>query len=102
MDMEVPTRMSHERFRIDLNSVQDDNRVVTLMGYFRPQVVPLPGEWATAVDEDGAYYDAEVEAVMPDHRVYLRVYWASKRPGTPPLEVHGPPMWTAQPLTATH
>lgn len=80
-------RTNHELFRIDLNSVRDDNRVVTLMGFSRPQLVPDPGDRAIAIDEDGAYYDAVVEAVLPDSRVYLRLKWASKRAGVsvPPL-----------------
>lgn len=72
---------SQEIFKIDLNSVRDDNRVVALMGYLRPQVVPHPGDMATAVDEDGSFYDAVVDAVLPESRVYLRVRWATKRTG---------------------
>jgi hypothetical protein len=74
-------RRDAETFRIDLNSVRDDNRVVTLVGFFRHQVVPDLGALVVAVDEDGAFYDAIVDAVLPDHRIYLRLKWESKRVG---------------------
>lgn len=76
-----------ETFRIDLNSVRDDSRVVALMGLGRPQAVPRVGSTVAAVDEDGTFYDATVEAVLPDSRIYLRVLWATARNGSslPPM-----------------
>jgi hypothetical protein len=76
---------SREAFSIDLNALRDGNRVVSLVGFAGPQRVPSPGENATVVDEDGNAYDAIVETVLPDSRIYLRVKWASKRSTTPPL-----------------
>jgi hypothetical protein len=88
-------RSVRETFRIDLNSVDDGNRVVSLVGFLRPQVVPIPGEMASVEDEDGAFYDAVVESVLSDTRVYLRLNWKSKRAGTPPLAGrHMLPRWT--------
>jgi hypothetical protein len=72
-----------------LNSVDDDNRVVSLVGFHRHQLVPMVGDAAVAVDEDGAFYDASVEAVLSDSRIYLRLNWATKRVGTPRAIWHG-------------
>ena len=74
-----------ENFPIDLNTVRDDNRVVSLVGLRGPQRVPTVGEIATVLDEDANAYDAAIEAVLPDGRVYLRVKWASRRSPSPPL-----------------
>jgi hypothetical protein len=87
-------RSSHETFRIDLNSVHDDNRVVALMGFSRHQVVPELGDTVVAVDEDGAFYDAAVDAVLPDSRVYLLLNWASKRVGSTPPALSFGASWT--------
>ncbi len=86
---------SREVFNIDLNSLRDGNRVVSLLGFTGPQRVPTAGENATVVDEDGYAYDAIVEAVLTDSRVYLRLNWESKRSTTPPLvQSYGPPSFT--------
>lgn len=91
----VSAGWSREVFTIDLNTVRDGNRVVSLVGFGGPQRVPKAGETATVVDEDGNAYDAAVETVLPDTRVYLRVKWASRRATTPPLvHDHGPPSFT--------
>lgn len=91
----VSADWSREVFTIDLNTVRDGNRVVSLVGFRGPQRVPKAGETATVVDEDGNAYDATVETVLPDTRVYLRVKWASSRTTAPPLVVdHGRPSFT--------
>ena len=72
-------------FSIDLNNVREGDRAVSLIGSDRPQRVPMPGDSAVVIDEDGSTYDAIVETVLPDSRVYLRVRWESKRPAAPPL-----------------
>lgn len=68
-----------QTFRIDLNTVRDDNRVVALLEHPSLPVAPQPNSSVVAVDEDGAYYDATVESVLGDGRVYLRLIWATKR-----------------------
>ena len=68
-----------ETFRIDLNAVRDDNLAVSLIGHDRPQRVPVLGEIAYCVDEDGATYAATVESLPGDRRVYLRVDWTTRR-----------------------
>jgi len=70
-----------QTFKVDLNSIRDDNRAVALIGHPYVQLIPKSGDAAVAVDEDGAYYDATVDAVLEDGRVYLRLIWASKRTG---------------------
>jgi hypothetical protein len=60
--------------------VKDENRVVSILGSRGlPQVVPDLAAVVTAEDEDGYTYDAEVETLLPDRRVYLRVDWTSRR-----------------------
>lgn len=81
------TWSNRETFRIDLNSVRDDNRVVALVGFSSPQLVPIPGSTVVAVDEDGTFYDAVVEAVLPDSRAYLRLSWQSQRSGISPSAI---------------
>jgi hypothetical protein len=80
---------SEQTFKVDLNSIRDDNCAVALLGHFYPQLVPQPNDIAVAMDEDGACYDATVESVLGDGRVYLRVIWATKRIGKtlPPVSL---------------
>ena len=73
------TTWGSEQFDIDLNGVRDGNRALALLAADRPQRVPVVGEGAVAVDEDGNAYDATVEAVRPGRLVYLRVNWSTKR-----------------------
>ena len=92
------TTWGSEEFVIDLNNVRDGNRVVSLIGSDRPQRVPVPGDGAVVIDEDGNAYDALVETVLPDSRVYLRVKWQSKRTTTPPLvATYGRPEYRWEP-----
>lgn len=86
-------------YKIDLNAIRDGNRAVSLVGFRGPQVVPIVGQGVTAVDEDGSVYDATVEAVLPDSRVYLRVKWATRRITTAPRDpiVFGKSRWGAKP-----
>lgn len=77
--MQMETRWSRTEFEIDLNSVRNGNSVVALLGFDRAQRVPSPGEVVTAIDEDESAYEATVETVLPDSRVYLRVNWASRQ-----------------------
>jgi hypothetical protein len=90
-------RSTRDTFRIDLNSVHDDNRVVALMGFSRVQVVPEAGDTVVAVDEDGAFYDAAVDAVLPDSRLYLLLDWNSKRIGLTPPALTFASSWTTLP-----
>ncbi len=91
----LSARWGREVFVVDLNNVRDGNRVVSLVGFAGPQRVPKIGEGATVVDEDGNAYDATVETVLPDARIYLRVKWRSQRCTTPPLVAsYGPPSFT--------
>lgn len=83
-----------ETFSIDLNSLREDNRVVAIVGFDGPQRVPEAGEMAIVVDEDGHAYDAIVERVLPDSRIYLRIKWESKRASTPlNVPTFGGPSW---------
>ncbi len=84
---DAEARWSPEWFVVDLNAVRDDNLVVTLVGFTKPQRVPYPGEDAIAIDEDRNSYDAVVEAVLPDNRVYLRIDWATRRRADVPVEM---------------
>jgi hypothetical protein len=74
-------KVNKQSFKVDLNSLRDGNRLSALVGYFDAQLVPEPEDVAIAVDEDGACYDAVVESVVDNVRVYLRLNWASKRFG---------------------
>lgn len=75
----VEITRSGDTFEIDLNSVRDGNRAVAIVGFRRAQAVPRAGETVSAVDEDGNVYDAIVEGVLPDHRIYLKLKWATRR-----------------------
>lgn len=68
-----------ETFRIDLNAVRDEDYVVALVGFRGAQRVPAVNEPAVALDHDGYAYSATVAAVLPDHRVYLRLAWETRR-----------------------
>lgn len=78
MDTWSPT-LSPEAFRIDLNAIRDDNTAVAMVGFHHPQRVPVAGERVLAVDEDAGLYEAVVESVEPDHRVYLQIDWDTRR-----------------------
>lgn len=76
-------RSQSTNFIVDLMMVRDDNRIVSILGSSGPQVVPDVGAVVTAEDEDGNVYDARVETVLPDRRVYLRLDWTSRRRNQP-------------------
>ena len=70
---------SARNFAVDLMMVRDGDRVVSILGSNGPQLVPEPGAIVAAEDQDGYVYDALVESVLPDRRVYLRISWATRR-----------------------
>jgi hypothetical protein len=52
------------------------------------------GETVTAVDEDGSAYDATVESILADSRIYLRVNWITRSYPDQRYEVSfGAPSW---------
>lgn len=76
-------------FEVDLNTVRDENRVVTLL----EDVVgpgPAVGNQVLARDEDLTVYDARVDEITADGRVYLRVIWSSARVSGTNLSFDGP------------
>jgi hypothetical protein len=70
---------SWDTFEIDLNDVRDGNLVVTVPGLERPQAIPPVGAGVAVRDEDGYVYEAVVDEVLPDGRMYLRASWATQR-----------------------
>jgi hypothetical protein len=68
------------RYNVDLNAVHDGNRVGTIVGLFGAQLVPAMNERVVAQDNEGFAFDAFVESVLGDGRVYLRLALASRRP----------------------
>jgi hypothetical protein len=72
-------RSPEANFLIDLMMVRDGDRVVSILDASGTHIVPDVGSIVTAQDEDGYTYDARVETVLPDRRVYLRIAWPSRR-----------------------
>jgi hypothetical protein len=74
---------SYDTYDIDLNDVSDGNLAASLVGLNRHQLVPDADARVQVQDEDGNTYLAVVESVLPNHLMFVRVNWASRRDASP-------------------